>query len=249
MVDGSAARRAGQPEGAAGLRDYGIPYEASHALGKDISIPRLTLRGRAGVYAKGQARILQILNTAYDIVMSSGYAALTLREIARRCDIRNGAVSYYYKTKDDLVQDLLEAALAPYKDFAGAVESDETTAPHEKLRLIIKMILSDLRTEKTTKFYPEFWAISNHDDGVAVLVDQIYAAMWDVTQRLIRTMNPVLNDDSARNLSIYISGTLVGLLPFIGFGKCQSNRFDAISAFTANNLLSTVTSATNELFE
>lgn len=211
-----------------------------------FDIPRLKLRDRTGVYATGRARILQILEAAFDIVMSKGYAALTLREIARSCGIRVGAVNYYYATKEDLIRDLLEAAVTPYKDFADEIEKDASITPEQKLRTMIEMILDDARGEATTKFYPELWALSNHDPFVSNLIDQTYAAQRAVFERLILAINPALSAKSAQDLALYMSSSLIGMVVFVGHKRSQSDRFAQMNKVAIDNLLALVRSATNE---
>jgi AcrR family transcriptional regulator len=211
-----------------------------------FDIPRLKLRDRTGVYATGRARIQQILEAAFDIVMSKGYAALTLREIARSCDIRVGAVNYYYATKEDLIRDLLESAVTPYKDFADEIEKDASITPEQKLRTMIEMILDDARGEATTKFYPELWALSNHDPFVSNLIDQTYAAQRAVFERMILAINPGLSGGSAQDLALYISSSLIGMVVFVGYKRSQSDKFAQMNRLAVDNLLTLVRGATDD---
>lgn len=208
-----------------------------------FEIPRLKLRDHTGIYATGRARILQILEAAYDIVMTTGYASLTLREIARACGIRVGAVSYYYKTKEDLIKDLLESALAPYQDFASVIENDTGKSAEQKLELMIKAILDDISSEKTTKFYPEIWALSNHDEYVSGLLELNYKHQRDILRRLIQQMNPALAEHEVDDLALYISMSLEGATIFIGFHRPQRARFAAISQIAIANLVGLVKQA------
>ncbi|WP_347271399.1 TetR/AcrR family transcriptional regulator [Rhizorhabdus histidinilytica] len=218
-------------------------------MGTKFDIPRLKLRERTGVYATGRARILQILETAFDIVMTKGYAALSLREIARACEIRVGAVSYYYRTKEDLIRDLLESAVAPYKDFAEDIERNDTIAPEQKFRIMVEMVLEDIRTEKTTKFYPELWALSNHDPFVSNLLDQTYSAQRAVFQRIIRSINPSLSEETARDLALYVSSSLEGMTLFVGYERSQADKFDRMNKLAVDNLLDVVRRATDTIFD
>lgn len=86
-----------------------------------LEVPRLKMADRQCRYVSGQARIAQILEAAMDVLIEHGYSAITLREIARRCGIRVGAVSYYYDSREALIRDLVEAIIGPYVDEFDAI--------------------------------------------------------------------------------------------------------------------------------
>ena len=83
---------------------------------------RLSTRKGSGRYQTGRDRVAQILDTALEIILESGYQALTLREVARRCKVQIGAISYYYKSRTDLLQDVLNMVLTPYAENLNAIE-------------------------------------------------------------------------------------------------------------------------------
>ena len=95
----------------------------------------------SGIYQTGRERVIQILDVALEILLESGYQALTLREVARRCHIRVGAVSYYYTSPNDLLLDVINMVLVPYADnFRAIREEPDLTAEQrlERLRVLRK---------------------------------------------------------------------------------------------------------------
>ena len=46
--------------------------------------------------------------------MEAGYGGFTMRRIAARAGITIGNLNYYYRTKEDLLQDLLEYVINDY---------------------------------------------------------------------------------------------------------------------------------------
>ena len=48
-----------------------------------IGAKRLRTRAGSGIYQTGRERVIQILETALEIIIEDGYPALTLREVAR----------------------------------------------------------------------------------------------------------------------------------------------------------------------
>lgn len=51
----------------------------------------------------GSANALPMLDAAEAILLEEGYAALTSRRVAERCDVKQRLVYYYFRTMDDLV--------------------------------------------------------------------------------------------------------------------------------------------------
>lgn len=66
----------------------------------------------------------QILDAAFDIAIASGLGGLSIREVARACDVAVGTVYNSYPTKSDLVNDVVERfwneALADHMPKASA---------------------------------------------------------------------------------------------------------------------------------
>ena len=71
-------------------------------------------RARSATYEKGHARIEAILDAASEVLITKGYKKLTLRQIALRAGIKVGNLTYYYSTKEALLQDLLVKILREY---------------------------------------------------------------------------------------------------------------------------------------
>ena len=211
-----------------------------------FEIPRLKIRERTGVYATGRERILQVLETALDILIESGYRAVTLREIARRCGIRIGAIVYYYKSRDDLMQDLLSAVIGSYVDIFDSIRNDISLSAEAKLKAVIELILDDIRTRKTTHVFPELWALATHDPFVAQAVDAIYIEARVVLNELIRELNPQLGDEERETLALFVSASLEGQTVFAGYRKPWAGQMALIKAMAVRSLVSTVKSVTRE---
>jgi AcrR family transcriptional regulator len=211
-----------------------------------FEIPRLKIRERTGAYATGRERIVQILEAALDILLESGYRAVTLREIARRCGIRIGAVVYYYKSRDDLLQDLVNSVIASYVDIFDAIRSDASKSAERRLELVIELILDDIQTRKTTHFFPELWALATHDPFVAKAVDSIYIKARLVLNELIRELNPILNEEERETLALFVSASLEGLTVFAGHQKPWANQMPLIKAIACRSLIHTVKTVRRE---
>lgn len=216
-------------------------------LAKDhhmIGAKHFRTRAGSGIYQTGRERVLQILETALDIIIESGYQALTLREVARRCDIRIGAVSYYYKSRSDLLQDVLNMVLVPYAENFDAVIREVGLTAEQKLERVIRFLLEDMRTKQTTRLFPHLWALANHDPFVAKAVDSIYILERRTLTGLIAEINPLLGEQEREALAVYISASVAGSTMFVGFEKPWAKELPLYSAIACRGLIELVKTVT-----
>lgn len=211
-----------------------------------IEIPKLKVRERTGVYAPGKARITQILSTALDIFIKEGHAAVTLREIARRCGVRAGAVSYYYKSRSALIRDLLKSAVAPYYDVFGSLVHDKRYSAEARLEHLIRLNLRDMQTERTTKFFPELWVMANRDPFASALIEDIYARQRAAFEHVITELNPQLGKREMKLLAMFVSSAQEGLTMFVGYKKPWSESLPAVENIAVQGLVQLVKSIRNE---
>lgn len=211
-----------------------------------IEIAKLKIRERTGVYASGKARITQILTTALDLLIKEGHAAVTLREVARRCKIRVGAINYYYESRDALIRDLLESAVAPYYEVFESLVHDPNFDAEKRLERLIRLNVRDLQTEKTSKFFPELWVMANRDSFAAKLVDDIYTRQRVAFEELIAEINPHLGKRELKLVTLFVSSAQEGLTMFVGYKKPWAESLPAVENIAVQGLIQLVKSIRNE---
>jgi AcrR family transcriptional regulator len=211
-----------------------------------VSKKNVTQRRGAGIYAPGKARIEQILRAAHQILVSDGYSSVTLREIARRCKVRVGAISYYYKRREDLVRDLLEWAAEPYFNTYDSLVEDLSLSAEDRFRKLLRIVLEDIQTENTTRLFPELWAMANHDPFVAKLVDGLYVRQRSSFGRLIAELNPRLGAKERDVLALFVSSSLEGTTMFVGYRKPWSKKIASVENIALYSMVPLVRGITNE---
>jgi AcrR family transcriptional regulator len=88
------------------------------------SVPRLVtdliVPEREGGYLKGRETRELILRTALTILIEHGYPAMSMRRVAAECGMKFGNLTYHYRSREDLVRELLEAVIRSYEvEFAA----------------------------------------------------------------------------------------------------------------------------------
>lgn len=214
-----------------------------------IGAKRLRTRAGSGIYQTGRERVTQLLETALDIIIERGYQALTLREVARRCGIQIGAVTYYYKSRSDLLQDVLNLVMVPYAENIEAIVRKPGSTAEEKLERFIRLLLEDMRTKRTTRLFPHLWAMANHDPFVAKAVDSIYILERRTLTGLIAEINTTLGQPEREALAVFLSAAIAGSTMFVGFEKPWSRELPLYSAIACQGLVQLVKTIRPEQLE
>ncbi len=178
----------------------------------------LIMADRDGGYSKGHETREMILHTALHILIEEGYRAMSMRRVANDCGIKFGNLTYHYRTREDLVRELLEAVIRSYEvEFDQIIHLPGT--PAERLQHICRFILEDIRSKKTTHLFPELWALSNHDAFVLGRVQDLYDRARAPLSEIVGEMRPDLSAEDRRAIALFISASIEGMTPFAGFEK------------------------------
>jgi len=70
----------------------------------------------------------QIINTAITTIADKGYINAPLSEIAKEAGISKGVISYYFKSKDELVKKVMDKILSDSKKYIDKVVVGEKTS-------------------------------------------------------------------------------------------------------------------------
>jgi truncated hemoglobin YjbI len=97
--------------------------------------------------------------------------------------------------------------------------------------------IEDLGNPDTTAFFPELWAMGNHDAHVAAMVDTLYARVREPMDELIALINPACSKAEARELSLFMCAAMEGLTVFAGSGKPWAGRRAQLQRLAIANFL------------
>lgn len=198
---------------------------------------RALIRPGTAKHQKGLDRLVTILDAARSVLQDEGYAGLTMRKVARSAGISTGNLNYYYRTKEDLLQDLLDYVINTYLQEFDRLRAVAGRDPERQLRSVLEFWISDLGTPETTVFFPEFWALSNHNPDIAVLVDELYALARQPLVELITKINTGLSRKQAQDIAMYMCATMEGLTVFAGHKKPWASQLNVLKRISIENFL------------
>lgn len=208
----------------------------------EFIVPDLKVVPREGGYARGQDGVEQILRAALTIMVEKGFRAVTMRAVATACGMKLGNITYYFPTRDELIRALFDAVISSYEESFTAISHEEGASAEERFERVIKLTLEDITTKKTTRFFPEIWALANHDPFVSERVDDVYRRARAVLNELIAELNPALPDDERETVALFISASMEGTTMFAGHEKPWRHRMDWLENIACRSFLSLVKS-------
>jgi len=194
-------------------------------------------RARTAAYEKGHARIESILDAAAEVLIGGGYKKLTLRQIALKAGITVGNLTYYYRSKEALLKDLLDKILVSYLDEMERIVAASGDAAEARFVAIIEYLIEDLHTRRTTRLFPELWALANHNAHAAELMESMYAQERRALRELIRAVNPSLGKRRTDSLALFISCSIEGMTIFVGEGKKHEDSLQAMKKIACQSFL------------
>lgn len=197
----------------------------------------ITAPSRPGIYARGSETVDTILKAALAVLIDEGADAFTIRRIAARCDMKVGNVSYHFPRKEMLIQVLLDELVESYDKLIEEVVRKPGLNAEERLRLLIILCLDDIGTKRTTRLFTELWALANHNDFVADRVRTFYRKVHDAIGGYVAQLNSALTPDDVHTVALFISASMEGSTPFLGFDKPWANKMPAFTALAAKSLV------------
>jgi AcrR family transcriptional regulator len=170
-----------------------------------------------------------------------------MRAVAAECGISVGNLNYYYANKADLLADLLDIALQGYiADFDAILAESDPALPEVALEKVMRFIMADLGTRETTVFFPELWALANHDSDAAKRMHEMYKDYRRVYDQLIPKINPKLSPTEVRQVSLVVSASLEGHTMFLGYRKPWAKHRQHLCNIVVKGLLDLVRTVTSE---
>ncbi len=191
---------------------YGIVSGGSRELNFTISpLPKPLVKAKIGLKKSDRTRERVLLASA-GLFRQQGYAAATLRDIAKKANMKAGSVYYHFNSKDEILDEVLDRGLRdiyygvrdicqvyPDKDdyrsrFSGAV--------HEHLTQLLAL---SVFTSANIRIYSQ---LSREKQAPHKRLRRDYSELWDGLLRDIETAGRLRDDISIVSTRQFILGAL-----------------------------------------
>jgi len=153
----------------------------------------------------------QIIQSAIDALASVGYTKTTLDQIAETADISRGVITYYFKSKDQLISEVMRRMLTEQKEIImGRV--DRAASPREKLAEYIGASIDHMKSDRTHyEAQVELWSNLEYKKEFN---QKIYRGCIEVVTKILKEgiEAGVFRDMDVQNAAVLIQGSIDGIM-------------------------------------
>ncbi|MDO8422092.1 MAG: TetR/AcrR family transcriptional regulator [Parvibaculum sp.] len=171
--------------------------------------------------ARSRERLAHVLLIAEQIIISDGYAALTMRKLADQCGIALGNLQYYFPTKSDLVEAVVDGICERHASSLTGRPAIKGK-PEDTFRMSLHYLLEDVRKPAGSILFWEIWALAAHDKGANTAITKLHQRELDLIAFGITRLNPDLTSRTVRLRAQIIMSTIEGSSLLIGSGRPQA---------------------------
>ena len=143
------------------------------------------------IYKKSLQKI-KILKAAEKLLAFHGYPAFTIRNIAMQANTSVGSVQHHYKTKNELLQDLLLYVTDKYNQAYRQVFSRTFDSPEDRFFGFVDFLLQDMTRPLRRGFFFQAWALAPMDEYVEKRMEESFSRYHAAVANTIRDLNPDL---------------------------------------------------------
>jgi AcrR family transcriptional regulator len=138
----------------------------------------------------------RLLVTAAELFAEKGFAAVSMRAIAKSMDITQAAIYHHFGNKEELyyasVRHLLQQKLAPLDELSQSGES-----PEGQLKIWILQLLQMLKNDALfcKIYYREL--LDGDENRLRALAEDVFADMHDAIDNMVRNISPTIDSHLA----------------------------------------------------
>ena len=132
----------------------------------------------ATAMTRGEASRFRILETARDVLATEGLDRFTLRDIAKRADMRLGNLQYYFPTRDDLLEAVIQSE---FEDNLRAMRGleQQTTSVDDYMQRLAELLIAEY-TSVGGNIWPVLNLLHLHNRRFRRLSAEIYRQHFDI---------------------------------------------------------------------
>lgn len=180
---------------------------------------------------------MKILRAAERVLATSGYAAFTIRAVAKVAGITPGNLAYHYKTKRELLRAVISSMIA---DCAKRTD-DFLRLPRSNGRDPFGELAASLIHESTlpvtSRVFRELWAMALHDRFVKEAVESLYEQSAARIINVLRQFHPQLDASTSTEIVYLLLMICEGTNPIYGTRPSRAAPVSKVSKLAVNVLL------------
>ena len=157
----------------------------------------------------------QILDAAAEVFIRAGFHKARMDDIAKQAGLSKGALYWYFDSKDDIIQGIMDRMIArEFEQMEAFIDSDMPA--REKLENYLELAVQDIdRFEALIPIMYEFWAMLLREKRVKEGLGNYYKGFFDIVIPIIQQgidngeFRAVDAEDVAVTIGAFIEGMFV----------------------------------------
>lgn len=179
--------------------------------------------------SKGELRRAQIISVARELLVTEGYEAFVMREIAARADMKLGNLQYYFPTRDAVLEAVIRAEAAEDLNVLASAVASERRAERQ-LRRFCATIIDRWRGD-SGRIFSIMLFLAQENPAFTAMYREIYDAFYQALSSILAELDPGASRTALRNRAMLITALVDGAPSQITRGGVK--RFAALVAAQA----------------
>ncbi len=127
----------------------------------------------------GNPKVKLIIDCALDCIREQGDQGLSMRNVAKRAGMSLSNVQYYFKTKDALLQGMVDIYFQQCEsEYLAHMGTLQSPSPREVIRHLIRYGVN-LAGSDMLRVFRELWVIAERNEPVRACMEGYYQAFTD----------------------------------------------------------------------
>ena len=176
-------------------------------------------RTGTAVRERGAARVDEIIQATKKILVDDGLANLSTRRVARELGISIGNLHYYFSTKNDLLQAVIEDVIRGYDEEFEREAKLFPNAPRKRIEAFLRYLIADAKKPEVRAFFYQLWGMSVQNEFAADLRDKAYNRFTDMMVDMLAPLHSERSSSELKLLAMGVNTAIEGLHVTFGLGK------------------------------
>lgn len=176
-----------------------------------------------------KAKASEILVAAEAVLLEEGYGGLTIQKVTEKAKVSNGHLQYYFPSKDELFDCLLEKLSEDYvlvwqEEGFSSKQSD----PEKRFSKFVHFHIDSTRSSDLNKWAWDMWSLSSRMENVAHYVYRFHKTIADEAAKIIGAIAPKLTSDQCDEFATMLVANLEGMTLFLDKSRPQMAYLDNV---------------------
>ena len=151
----------------------------------------------------------KLKRATYELLAEKGYASVSTRDIAKRADTALGQLTYYYKTKDSLINEVLDEII---EELIAKLEDNVNNATDKKQAIKDSFLKFLEYNDNTQRIVIDFISQSFYNNNLSIKSSDMIDRISNIIEKVIMDEDSKSKEEAeieTQNYVNYILGVLI----------------------------------------